>query len=161
MKYGSDKAKKKIIILGGSTSDSNYTWFASWPEILASRLHEGGYDIQILNGAMCGYNIQQEFLKLIRDVLPLKPDLVIDVSGTNNVGEARVSRENPFVPYYLLELSKQLEEGNIQYSKQTEDMLALSDQSDVEKVSYGNATSGSCAISYINTLRMMNAECCV
>ena len=159
VKYGSDNAKKRIVILGGSTSDSNYTWFASWPEILASWLHEGGYDVQVLNGAMCGYNVQQEFLKLVRDVLPLKPDIVIDLSGTNNVGEARVSRENPFVPYYLLELSKQLAERNIQYSKQTEDMLALSDQSDVEEVFYGNAISDSCAVSYINTLRMMNAVC--
>lgn len=159
VKYGSNRAKKKIVILGGSTSDSYYTWFASWPEILAFQLHECGYDIQILNGAMCGYNVQQEFFKLVRDVLPLKPDIVIDFSGTNNAGEARVSPEYPFTPYYLLNLSKQLAEGSIKYSKQTDDMAALSDQSKVESIFYGNAIDDTCAESYINTLRMMNAVC--
>ena len=159
VRYGCTTPQKRIVILGGSTSDSYYTWFSSWPEILHSMFCEKGYQIEMLNGAMCGYNIQQEFLKLIRDVLPLKPDIVIDFSGTNNVGTARVSPENPFVPYYLLDISKKLDENLIQYSKQNDDMMALNDQTNVEKVFLGNAVSDSCATSYVNTLRMMNAVC--
>lgn len=158
VKYGKDEAEKRIVILGGSTTDSQYTWFNSWAQILYNNLTSEGYNIQVINGAMCGYNVQQEFFKLVRDVIDLNPDLVIDFSGTNNVGTARVSPETPFVPYYLKNMANILEEKIVRYTKQTEDMNALSDHSN-DVIFMGNPTNNSCALSYMNTLRMMKAIC--
>lgn len=157
IKYGSDKARQRIVILGGSTSDSLYTWFPSWPELLWQNLNKEGYDIQILNGSMCGYNVQQELLKLIRDVPDLKPDIIIDFSGTNNVGTARVSPEYPFTPYYLRNIAEIFQNHTIRYSEQTQDMKALCPNTMDETVYLGTATEKTCAASYILTLGMMKA----
>ena len=159
IKYGSDKAKQRIIVLGGSTSDSLYTWFPSWPEILWQNLNKEGYDVQILNGSMCGYNVQQELIKLIRDVPDLNPDIVIDFSGTNNVGTARVFPEYPFTPFYLRNIADIFHNHTIRYSEQTQDMKALCQNIMDDSVYLGVATEKTCASSYVLTLRMMNAIC--
>lgn len=159
IKYGSNKAKRRIVVLGGSTSDSLYTWFPSWPELLWQNLNKAGYNVQILNGAMCGYNVQQELIKLIRDVPDLNPDIVIDFSGTNNVGAARVSPQYPFTPFYLKNISEVFQNHMIKYSEQTQDMKALCQNEKEYSVYLGIATEKSCASSYVLTVRMMNAIC--
>lgn len=81
--YGTiHKDNYKIVVLGGSTTDGNLFWFKSWPEILFEQLNKK--NITIYNGGVSGYTSGQELLKFIRDVLPLKPDMVIVFDGYND-----------------------------------------------------------------------------
>lgn len=74
-----------ILTLGGSTTDGvNYDH--SWPEHMARMLREGGMPGTVVNGGTGGYSTNQELLKLTRDGLEFKPDLVISYSGINDRG---------------------------------------------------------------------------
>lgn len=82
---GNEKsAKKRIMILGGSTSDVGFYEFfiKSWVEFLGDYLT----DTVIFCGAITGYDSKQELLKLLRDGRQLHPDLIISYGGYNDVG---------------------------------------------------------------------------
>ncbi len=72
----------KIVILGGSTTDDTWAVTPSWPEILHDYI--GRTDVVIYNGGCVSYPSSLEFLKLIRDMLGLMPDMVISYSGFND-----------------------------------------------------------------------------
>lgn len=78
-------AKKRILILGGSTSDVGLyeSYIKSWPEFLAEEME----DAVIFCGAVCAYDSKQELLKLLRDGKQIKPDTVISYSGFNDVSQ--------------------------------------------------------------------------
>ncbi len=80
-----ETARKRIIILGGSTSDVGlYEYFIkSWPEFLSEELK----DVVIFCGAIAAYYSKQELLKLLRDGRQLNPDLVISYSGFNDMAQ--------------------------------------------------------------------------
>ena len=81
----STKVRKRIVVLGGSTSDCGYnTAVTNWTEWLEIILRESGCSVEVLAGGIQGYASSQELLKLIRDVLILRPDLVISFSGIND-----------------------------------------------------------------------------
>lgn len=71
----------KIVTLGGSTTDGSLYPFRSWPELLYRKCDK---ELTIYNGGVGGYLVSHELLKLIRDVLVLKPDMVITYSGFND-----------------------------------------------------------------------------
>lgn len=74
---------KKIIVLGGSTTDPAVERY-NWAYYLAQFCAKNKIRCEVLNGGVSGYNSTQEFLKLVRDVAPLKPDLVISLNGVND-----------------------------------------------------------------------------
>lgn len=79
--YGNEKPDNyRIVVLGGSTTDGAMYPFKSWAECLYEEL---GSDITIYNGGLKGCTSGQELIKFIRDVLPLKPDMVIVYDGAN------------------------------------------------------------------------------
>lgn len=80
----------RVVILGSSTTDGEFTAFKSWPEFLAQRLE--GKNITIYNGGMAGYTTSHELLKLLRDILYLSPDMVITYDG--NMDLAQEAGEN-------------------------------------------------------------------
>lgn len=73
----------KIAILGGSTATSGYYRFKSWPEILHEKYCKD--NVTVINGAVESYTSAQELIKLMRDIVCLKPDLVIVYDGNNDV----------------------------------------------------------------------------
>lgn len=83
--YGNDKsAKVRMMILGGSTSTDHIYRTTSWVRFLYEKLLAAGYDVVIFNGAVCAHGIVDEFLHMLRDIEPLKPDYVISFSGVND-----------------------------------------------------------------------------
>jgi lysophospholipase L1-like esterase len=74
----------RVVTLGGSTTDGS-SGNHDWPGRLEARLREIGIPSVILNGGVTSYGSAQELLKLIRDVLPLKPDVVVAYDGVNDV----------------------------------------------------------------------------
>lgn len=85
--YGNEEEKDfKIAVLGGSTTDGKFYSFKSWPELMYEELNNKGLEnITVYNGGVCGYASGQELLKLIRDVIPLKPDMIIVYDGLNDL----------------------------------------------------------------------------
>ena len=87
-----------IVALGGSTTDpiDGNNWPKQMQEILASE----GVPAVVYNGGVSGYSTSQELFKLIRDVLPLEPDLIISLSGVNDLAFLHSMPGHPMVHPY-------------------------------------------------------------
>lgn len=93
--YGQERKKNyKIAALGGSTTDGTWKTMKSWPQFLYEQL--GRKDITVYNAGVSGYVSGQELIRLIRDILPLKPDMVIVYDGANDSGGNVVIPEEPY-----------------------------------------------------------------
>lgn len=73
----------RIVVLGGSTSTDGYYCIKSWPSILFEKY--AGSNVTIFNAAVEGYASGQELIKLMRDIVPLNPDMVIVYDGYNDI----------------------------------------------------------------------------
>lgn len=107
--YGEEnKANYKIAILGNSTTDDNFTDFNGkcWPAFLYEKCKSSG--VTIYNGGSNGYTSTQELIKLIRDVLPLKPDMIIVYDGFIDICE---NADKPFAFSYLNKLLEDARNG--------------------------------------------------
>ena len=71
----------KIVALGGSTTESTLSYIKGWPQYLTNLCYENGYSVIMYCGGIAAHSSSQELLKLIRDVLPLKPDVVLSYNG--------------------------------------------------------------------------------
>lgn len=100
----------KIAILGGSTSDSDLYWYKSWPEVFYEQYCGCGKNITIINGAIAGYNSAQELIKLMRDMINLKPDMLIIFDGINDITAKANSGRSLFGFSYLKTILKYLTE---------------------------------------------------
>lgn len=100
--YGDEKnAKYKIVCIGNSTTDGYIFPIKSWPEFL---WEIAGNEYCIYNAGCEGYNVVQDFMKLIRDMLGFSPDMIIEVSGMN---ETWWNESYPFQFNYLKEIYSQ------------------------------------------------------
>lgn len=111
--YNPDKDTSKaikIVTLGGSTTqDGMGDW--SWPEYLFEILDQKGFNVIVYNGAVAGYYSSQEMFKLIRDALPLHPNLIISYSGINDLGYLGSHTKHPHVHPYQSALCRYLATG--------------------------------------------------
>jgi lysophospholipase L1-like esterase len=103
----------KIVALGGSTTESTLCFIKGWVQFLAELFQEKNIPAVIYGGGVSGYNSCQELLKLIRDVIPLKPDIVLSYSGVNdlyyyiNIQELERLRR-PFITKFQIIFVKQI-----------------------------------------------------
>lgn len=102
------ESKKRIVVLGGSTTDAGMYGKAitSWPEYLARKRD----DVVIYNGGASGFISAEECLKMLRDVVHIKPDLVISYSGINDCYKIQdektpFKRDEEYDVFYGLESS--------------------------------------------------------
>lgn len=89
--YGEpEKALIKVCTLGGSTTAYQYDNIRCWSYFLYQNLNKM-FDgrVVVYCGGIGGYTVSEECIKLVRDVLPLNPDIVISYSGVNNVNDNR------------------------------------------------------------------------
>ena len=83
--YGNgEKAENKILVLGGSTSSEVYV-AENWVSRLQRLCSEHGYSTAIYNGAHEANGAMDELIRLIRGLQVIKPDLVISMSGINDL----------------------------------------------------------------------------
>jgi lysophospholipase L1-like esterase len=75
-----------ILVLGGSTTDGVHNDH-SWPEELSKLLAQRKVSGIVVNGGTSGYSSNQELLKLLRDGLEFKPNIIISYSGVNDRGD--------------------------------------------------------------------------
>lgn len=94
--YGGCRADDyRIVTLGGSTTDGHLFGIKPWPEILFERLADR--NVTVWNGGVAGYTSSHETIKFIRDVLPMKPDMIVIFDGYNDTCQG-----NPAHPYSFL-----------------------------------------------------------
>lgn len=111
--FGSAGADIKIITLGGSTTDFSMSKINSWPFYLQKKCW--GKKCQVINGGIGGYYSGQELLKLLRDGILLKPDIVISYSGINDALSLGHVSGHPLVSMYLKNTLEKLPVKNIGY----------------------------------------------
>lgn len=93
----------KIGILGGSTSDIDLYGEKSWVEYLCDILGKKNINTTFYAGAEKAYSSAQELIKLCRDMILYKPDIIISYSGVNDY-PCLNSRRNTFITNYQEEL---------------------------------------------------------
>lgn len=157
----------KIAILGGSTSDISYD--GSWIRPLYNLLKE--QNVLIISGAMSGYSTSQEVLKLIRDILPLNPDIVISLSGVNDLGFIQAtSQEHPMIHNYQARIGRFLVDKYGSKDNKESFFNKFSNKAKIKptgmnhKLSLGNLILGtkvktSAAKNWYNNIRLQKAIC--
>lgn len=108
--YGNmHKGALRILTLGGSTTDASIYPFKSWSECLHDVLEERGIVNTVMCGGVSGYASSEELLKLIRDGFSLKPDIVLNCSGMNDM---QVEEEYPYINFYMRQIGEYLANKN-------------------------------------------------
>jgi lysophospholipase L1-like esterase len=136
----------RIVTLGGSTTDGTLNKY-SWPEDLYNLLDKKKY--VVYNGGVGGFTSSQETFKLIRDVLQIKPHIVIDLSGINDIVMIHSTYNHPYANHYQEYLFKILSVTNNDPSpvltstfklikKIRKKIFNLNDDEKPKYVSYGN-----------------------
>lgn len=104
--YGNiEKMGLRILTLGGSTTDASIYPFKSWSECLHEVLEERGLSNVIMCGGVAGYASSEELFKMIRDGFPLKPNIVLNYSGVNDM---QVEGDYPYINFYMRQISQYL-----------------------------------------------------
>lgn len=104
---------KVIVALGGSTTESTYLFIKGWAQYLAEILMKEHLPVKIYCGGVAGYSSSQELLKLIRDVLPMKPDMVLSYSGLNDLygypkPTEKIRDGRPFITHFQVEFIEKI-----------------------------------------------------
>ena len=79
-----DGGGKRILVYGGSTSSEVYA-AETWASQLQKRCAREGKDVVVFNGAQEMDTVEKELRRLLRDIGFVKPDIVISMSGVNNL----------------------------------------------------------------------------
>lgn len=145
--FGDCESDNTIVILGNSTSDSELYPFKCWSEILSEKFLDNKISIKILCGAVSGHMSPQELIKLIRDVIPLKPQKIICYEGFQDINNTFRDISYPFVSRYQKELLQLLNIErwiDIYYTR-----------------GYSYGVNGACSPYNLwkNSMRMMHAIC--
>lgn len=109
-------------------------------------------DLAIYNCAMQGYSSTQEFLKLSRDILSLKPDCVISLSGFNDIEDNAYEIGFPFLHKYQNKYNKFL----LKQPKLAPDSMLVRN---VNSIYYGEKVSENSVDIWISNMRKMHALC--
>lgn len=94
---------KRIVVMGGSSPDPGSMIHESWTNYLQDMLEAAGGGWIAYNGGVMGYSSGQVMVKLMRDAMALKPELVIDFTGNANIIPVN---KFPFMVDYNLKLAK-------------------------------------------------------
>lgn len=102
--HGNEKVcDVKIVTLGGSTTDEEFCLIPSWPKILYEKYCKE--NIALYNGGIEGYKSLEELIKLVRDILYLKPDIIVVYDGFNDANNE--AHTNCRFLYKMLEYYKE------------------------------------------------------
>lgn len=83
--YGDERLPgTRIMVLGGSTSSELY-FQENWISKLYRKFRQNGIKTVIYNGAHEMEDVSKELQRMCRDIHHLRPDIVISMSGVNNL----------------------------------------------------------------------------
>ncbi len=121
--YGDRKENSySIVVLGGSTTDPTVGNIPKcWARILYEKLLEVEPNLVLYNGGMGAYSANQEFYKLLRDGLKLKPSMVISFDGFNDVNFWVADETFPHLSKYERKVYRHIEQKG-QFAPDTLDL---------------------------------------
>ena len=112
----------KIVALGGSTTDSMHSFVKGWAPLLADCFAKDGISVIMHCGGISAYTSTQELLKLIRDVIPLRPDIVLTYNGFNDLFlypekpcKQPEREDKPFITRFQVDFMNKVNKGNTVY----------------------------------------------
>lgn len=143
----------KIVTLGGSTTDAVRFPFKSWSQILSEKLEGEGNKVCVICGGCIGYKTSQELVKLIRDVIPLKPDMILDYSGYNDALFNESESDHLFLHHYQIELFTEMHLHN-EYEEYGEHYLK-----EKSGLTFGLKNDLTRWQQYINNIKVMKGVC--
>lgn len=139
----------KVGILGGSTSDWDlYYLEKSWPECLLELSRSRGINMECICAATAGNTSSMEHIRLIRDVIWKKPDVVISYSRINEIAHAIDGHR--FTHIYQKDIFDKLS-----HSGAIDSFFSLKR----EKSYYMGETADAPASVWLGNERMMHAAC--
>lgn len=142
-----------VLVLGNSTSDHSTGNLNSWPYYLHRELTEKcKRNVVVYNGAVSGYHSGQELLKLCRDGLDLKPNIVISFSGVTEVEEGVTVKGRKLVHKYQWRMWQNI----LTYDGAVPDSLHMRN---LKKISAGMEEQLTNADVWIQNERKMHALC--
>jgi len=160
----SDADAIRIVALGGSTTECSLFYVKGWVRFLVDYLKEQGISAVVYGGGVSSYTSSQELLKLIRDVIPLNPDIVISYSGVNDLysfpkPEDGERYRRPFITRFQMQFIQQILE---RLTKEVGIPVVNApswNQLGHSTVFYGLKNNKTAAELWIDNERMMNALC--
>lgn len=161
-----NKSAKMIVALGGSTTESTYLFIKGWAQYLAEMLKKDNIPAVIYCGGVAGYSSSQELLKLIRDVMPLKPDIVVSYSGLNDLygypkPTERIRYGRPFITHFQVEFIEKIIDKLSPSADQLPIMHDLMWQENGNTtVYYGLKNNKTASDIWLDNIRIMHAICC-
>ena len=84
----------RIVAMGGSTTAGMYENELTYPRLLErmlSRSSTGKRKIEVINAGVWGYTSCQVMKRYKKDIVDLKPDLILLMSGWNDINKMRTS----------------------------------------------------------------------
>ncbi len=145
--YGNEnKEDYKIAVLGESTTDAGLYPFKTWTEFLYECWPDRA--VTVYNAGVAGYNSAQQLIKLIRDILPLKPDMLIVYGGYN---DTHINPKAPFAFDYVKRIFEFANQNMENQWKKEYDGLAGADCT--EKVIY---SASDCMDVWISNVELMH-----
>lgn len=94
--YGTDEIDDyKIVVLGNSTTECGRNYFPSWVQVLFEK-YLVEYRITLYNCAVGGYTSTQELIKLLRDGMQLKPNMIMSYSGVTDSIFAKYNEKSTY-----------------------------------------------------------------
>ncbi len=154
---------KKIVALGGSTTESTYLFIKGWAQYLAEILNNNNMPTVIYCGGVAGYSSSQELLKLIRDVLPLRPDLIISYSGLNDLygypkPTEQIRNGRPFITHFQVEFIEKIMKKLLESQANLPVMHDLMwDDNGMDTVYFGLKNNKSASELWLDNARIMHS----
>lgn len=146
--YGDGDSPNRIVLLGNCTSIPDKLG-KIWVDYLHE--HHSTKNYTLYNGACTGYFSSQELLKLIRDVLLLKPKILIVFNGV--IDATNANRQPDYLFYTKFECNL-LEEYIVGREEETR---YKGMQQVPNKIAYGGRSSERNYECYVRNMRLMNA----
>ena len=84
----------RVVAMGGSTTAGMYENELTYPRLLERMLNRGGTGkrkIEVINAGVWGYDSCQVMTRYKKEIIDLKPDLILLMSGWNDINNIRTS----------------------------------------------------------------------
>ena len=84
----------RVVAMGGSTTAGMYENELTYPRLLERMLNRGGTGkrkIEVINAGVWGYDSCQVMTRYKKEIIDLKPDLILLMSGWNDINKIRAS----------------------------------------------------------------------
>jgi lysophospholipase L1-like esterase len=143
---------KKIVVLGGSTTDPSFGGYKSWPQCLHEKLASRGIAATLYNGAIAGYFSALELLKILRDCLQLSPDVIITFDGVNDAIQPMQSGHPMVHPYGKKTF-------DVMFEATVQNKIDVNVNKQIKGVTYGCENFASRIDFWYSNLRIIKAVC--